>query len=94
MKLELNFVKADVPLANDGKTHSVMHAYSRDGGICIAPDMLYCVYDHVFGRNRFNTLSTSIGIEDGSDFNIEYYALVDGVFEVPFKRCDLLDGGK
>ena len=65
MKLEVNFVKADVPLANDGKTHSVMHAYSRDGGICIAPDMLYCVYDHVFGRNRFNTLSTSIGIEDG-----------------------------
>lgn len=92
MKLELNFVKSDVPLPNDCTEHSAVYARtSYDGHIIIMPAVLCCVYDPVFGRNRFNTCLSDIGKKNKSELEVEYYALVDGVFEVPFKECDLLE---
>lgn len=95
MKVELNFVKSNVPLPNDCTEHMAVYARtSYDGSIKIMPSVLCCVYDPVFGRNRFNTCLTDIGKKNKSELKVEYYALVDGVFEVPFKKCDLLEVDK
>ena len=92
MKIELNFVTADVPLPNYGAKQLEEYARTCDGdAISIMPSVLCCVYDPVFGKNRFNTCLTDIGKKNEFELEVEYYALIDGVFEVPFKRCDLLE---
>ena len=93
MKVELNFVKANVPLPNDCTEHFAVYARSSCKGdtISIMPSVLCCVYDPVFGKNRFNTCLTDIGKKNEFELEVEYYALIDGVFEVPFKKCYLLD---
>lgn len=95
MKLELNFVKSDKPLPNDCTEHfAVWASTSYDGHIDIMPSVLRCIYDPVFGRNRFNTCLTDMGKKNEFELEVEYYALIDGVFEVPFKKCDLLEVDK
>lgn len=95
MKLELNFVKSDKPLPNDCTEHFAVYASSSYGErIKIMPSVLCCIYDPVFGRNRFNTCLTDMGKKNEFELEVEYYALIDGVFEVPFKKCDLLEVDK
>lgn len=86
MELELNFVKSDVPLPNDGKTHRVLYARRAcDGNVFVVTEMIPCFYDPVFKRNRFNTRRDNIGRKNKCEFDVACYALIDDVFGLPFK---------
>ena len=86
MKLELNFVKSDVPLPNDSKTHYILYARRAcDASVFVVTEVIPCFYDPVLGRNRFNTCRDNIGRKNKFEFDVAYYALIDDEFGLPLK---------